>query len=62
MMIDSTPEEEANIPSKVELFGWRVVHNGLAVRENLHKRGIIEGKRMCGEEIETILHTLGLWN
>lgn len=49
-----------NIPSKLKLFGWRALHEGLATLENFVKREM-EGEircPMCGEDRETIMPTL----
>lgn len=51
---------QANIPHKIRHFGWRAIHNGLPVCENLFKRKI-GGDRMCplcGESKETVTHAL----
>ena len=51
---------KANTPTKVRNFGWRALHNGLAVNMNLKMRGCGCDQicPICGEEDETTLHTL----
>ena len=50
----------SNIPMKVKNFGWRALHNGVAVRANLKIRGCECDPicPLCGEEPETITHRL----
>jgi hypothetical protein len=48
-------------PSKVLCFSWKVLHNRVATRDNLFRRGIIhqEGDRMCmlcDSGVESIVH------
>ena len=51
---------EAKLPTKIKHFGWRVVHNGVAVRDNLDRKGLTDDViyPMCGDEPETTIHTL----
>ncbi|CAN7073858.1 unnamed protein product, partial [Brassica oleracea var. botrytis] len=44
-----------NLPPKIKIFWWKILHNGLPVAENLIKRGckINNLCQLCGEEIET---------
>ncbi|KAL2941348.1 hypothetical protein RDABS01_029698 [Bienertia sinuspersici] len=51
---------QASVPPKIKNFGWRVMHNGVPVRENLGKRGLCEDVRcpVCGEEVELIMRLL----
>lgn len=51
---------EAQVPTKMKLFGWRALQEGIATSDNLAKRGI-EGDRqcpMCGEVAESTMHML----
>jgi hypothetical protein len=48
-------------PSKVLCFSWKVLHNRVATRDNLFRRGIIhqEGDRMCmlcDSGVESVVH------
>lgn len=51
---------DSSIPPKVKMFGWKAIHNGLSVMENMAKRGlgvdVICPK--CRSVEETILHML----
>lgn len=49
-----------NIPPKIKMFWWRILHNGIPVADNLSKRGIKIAKdcQTCGEESETLPHML----
>lgn len=49
-----------NIPPKLKLFWWKVLHNGLPVAENLNRRGmkIYNLCQVCGEEVETVQHVI----
>ena len=49
-----------NLPPKLKMFWWKVLHNGLPVADNLRKRGIniYSYCQVCGEEIETVQHML----
>lgn len=53
---------KANLPTKIKNFGWRALHNGIAVKDNLVRRGLGDDKRcpLCGEGDETAMHTLVL--
>uniref|UniRef100_A0A803LRA3 Reverse transcriptase zinc-binding domain-containing protein n=1 Tax=Chenopodium quinoa TaxID=63459 RepID=A0A803LRA3_CHEQI len=53
---------KANIPPKIKLFGWRVLHESIAVRSSLSMRGMSVDSTCpcCGTEPETILHSLFL--
>lgn len=48
------------VPPKIQHFAWCAMNKGIAVRTQLRKRGmeIEEVCPMCGEENETILHSL----
>ena len=48
------------IPHKILVFGWKVMHNGLATQENKRKRRIIKDDRceICGKESESGEHAL----
>lgn len=48
------------IQPKVKLFGWKILHNGVLVRDNLVKRGmkVEQASTRCGEENESIEHML----
>ncbi|XP_010684219.1 putative ribonuclease H protein At1g65750 [Beta vulgaris subsp. vulgaris] len=52
----------SSLPTKIKNFGWRVLHNGIAVKANLLYRGMGEDRRcpVCGEGDETIKHALTL--
>lgn len=50
-------------PSKILHFGWRIILNRLATKDNLHKKGIeaIANKLFCvfcGDEVESLNHLL----
>ena len=49
-----------NLPPKLKIFWWKILHNGLPVADNLRKRGIniYSYCQACGEEIETVQHML----
>ncbi|KAL2931091.1 hypothetical protein RDABS01_036501 [Bienertia sinuspersici] len=51
---------KAMVPPKVKMFGWRVLHGGVPVREKLKLRGMDLDERcpMCGDFEESILHML----
>ena len=51
---------EANIPTKIRIFGWKAMHHGLPMRTNLWRRGCVEDCicPMCGEKNETTSHAL----
>ncbi|XP_058757659.1 uncharacterized protein LOC131630931 [Vicia villosa] len=49
------------VPSKILVFGWRFIHNRLATKDQLVRRGVlVEGSEslcsMCKEKEEDILH------
>ncbi|KAL2935643.1 hypothetical protein RDABS01_018761, partial [Bienertia sinuspersici] len=48
------------VPPKVKMFGWRVLHGGVPVREKLKLKGMDLDERcpMCGDSEESILHML----
>ncbi|XP_013608522.1 PREDICTED: uncharacterized protein LOC106315336 [Brassica oleracea var. oleracea] len=48
------------LPPKLKIFWWKVLHNGLPVALNLHRRGcrVIPECQLCGEGMETIPHFL----
>ena len=50
----------AQVPTKIKQFGWRALHQGIAVGEALRKRGcIVENVcPMCGELNEIVNHAL----
>lgn len=54
----------SQVPAKIKMFGWRAMHNGLAVKGNLVVRGLGNDRRcpVCGEAEETIMHTLVLYD
>ncbi|KAL2940033.1 hypothetical protein RDABS01_001415, partial [Bienertia sinuspersici] len=47
-------------PPKVKVFGWKVLHGGISVKEKLRVRGMEVDVRclMCGSYEESILHML----
>ena len=47
-------------PQKIKLFLWRICHNAIPVRDNLHKRRIVNSPMCpaCNQERETIEHAL----
>ena len=49
-----------NLPPKIMIFWWKILHNGLPVAENLRIRGckINNICQLCGEEIETVDHMI----
>lgn len=52
---------EAKVPQKVKLFGWRILQNKVATRDQLGWKGIIVGSNncrcvLCNEKIESIDH------
>lgn len=49
---------------KINFFGWKAVHDGIAAKENSYKRRCEVEHRcpMCGEGFETTLHTLVMCN
>ena len=51
---------DANIQPKVKMFGWKSMHNGIPLRQNLARRGMEVDKvcPRCGEEEESIEHLL----
>lgn len=53
---------QSKIPPKVKLFGWRALHNGLAVKKNMVMRGLGDDKRcpLCGEAEESMIHMMVL--
>ncbi|XP_021728215.1 uncharacterized protein LOC110695267 [Chenopodium quinoa] len=48
------------VPSKIKLFGWRVIHNSIAVRGALAKRCMkVDSNFSCfGETEESLIHAL----
>lgn len=47
------------LPSKIRMFAWKVLHDGIQTRANLCKRGVKNVDPicpMCGESEETTLH------
>ncbi|KAD7117196.1 hypothetical protein E3N88_04464 [Mikania micrantha] len=47
------------IPVKINTFAWRLLHDRLATKDNLMKRGLFEGSNLCslcGAMEETALH------
>ena len=48
------------IPPKVDEFGWQIMIGGIAVKQNLHFRGCLQGGdlsySLCGETEESIDH------
>ncbi|KAC9988342.1 hypothetical protein E3N88_44974 [Mikania micrantha] len=47
------------ITLKINTFAWRLLHNRLATKDNLMKRGLFEGSNvcsLCGDTEETALH------
>lgn len=51
---------KTDIPPKIKMFWWKVIHNGLPVIENLVKRGcrIYDLCPICGEKAETMDHMM----
>ncbi|XP_058775768.1 uncharacterized protein LOC131650044 [Vicia villosa] len=60
-------------PSKFIIFGWRVIHNRIATKDLLHKRGILDVNNLqcvfCSSEEDSLPHILGgcrvlaaIWN
>lgn len=51
---------QTNIPPKLKVFWWRIVHNSLPVAEALLQRRLKVDPRcqLCGEAIETINHMM----
>lgn len=51
---------QANLPTKIRIFAWKALHQGLPLRDNLRKRGWELDCRcpMCGETNETASHAL----
>ncbi|XP_057247591.1 uncharacterized protein LOC130589950 [Beta vulgaris subsp. vulgaris] len=52
----------ALVPNKVRHFGWKALHNGLPMRDNLSRRGCVVDNicPMCGSDVETPFHALVL--
>lgn len=50
----------AKVAPKVKLFGWKLLHNGLPVNDNLARRGVIIDKQCprCGDGEESVEHLL----
>lgn len=50
----------SKIQPKAKLFGWKSLHNGVPVRANLARRGMMIDRvcPRCGEEDETLEHML----
>ena len=51
---------KTQVPTKLKMFGWRALHNGIAAKENLFGRGVGNDRicPVCGEDVETIMHLL----
>jgi hypothetical protein len=49
-----------SLPHKVLIFGWIVIHNGLATQPNKQRRNIVvsESCEICGDGVESVSHTL----
>ena len=49
-----------NIPNKIKVFNWRVLHNILSTKVNLFERKITStySCELCEEEPETSIHVL----
>ncbi|XP_058745976.1 uncharacterized protein LOC131618836 [Vicia villosa] len=56
-------KEEIDAPSKSLLFGWRLIHDRLATKDHLFKKGILEIAEIncafCSVEEECLAHLLG---
>ncbi|XP_058770110.1 uncharacterized protein LOC131643803 [Vicia villosa] len=54
---------KSHVPSKIKVFGWRVLHNRLPSKDQLVKRGIINNSQdkwcvLCMEEVKDLNHLL----
>lgn len=51
---------KTKVRTKIRNFGWRALHQGLPMRENLYRRGCAVERvcLMCGDVPQTILHSL----
>lgn len=51
---------QANLPTKIRIFGWKAMHQGLPMRVALRRRGCVLDCicPMCGEENEIVSHAL----
>lgn len=54
---------QVKAPSKILFFGWRIIHNRIAPKDQLHERGILGSNDLlcvfCSIEEECLLHILG---
>lgn len=50
----------ANVPSKVRVFAWKAVRNGLPTRANKHRRHLAERPdfELCGHDREDVFHAI----
>lgn len=50
----------ALIPSKVRVFAWKVVNNGLPTRANKFHRHLEDGRscKLCGDNVEDAFHAM----
>ncbi|GJN40248.1 hypothetical protein PR202_gb29435 [Eleusine coracana subsp. coracana] len=48
------------VPSKVKIFGWKIVHNGLPTRANKHYRHLDQQQecQLCGDSVEDGFHAV----
>jgi len=49
-----------SLPHKVLIFGWKVIHNGLATQPNKQRRNILvsDSCEICGDAVESVSHAL----